>query len=301
MGLSFQTPFYSQNVADYCQKIDQRFIHYGWGLSQCQDFDWMYTRKSYLGDPLIWLTFGDEVQHRKFPKNSTLIMCGVHGDEITPIKFCFDIIHYLTEMQDWDEMQDFFKERLIIVAPIVSPDSFFITRPTRTNARGVDLNRNFPTRDWDSDALSTWRNRYRSDPRRYPGEEAFSESETHFQVDLIRRYRPDKIISVHAPLTILDYDGPKLYDDDVDLARLLLDQMAKDAKNYRVMDWPYFPGSLGNWAGNEKAIPTYTLELPSSDNRNHHRYWGRFRQAIHTAIEFSMTPSENSNENHSAN
>ena len=30
-----------------------------------------------------------------FKTETTLIMCGVHGDEITPIKFCFDVIEYL--------------------------------------------------------------------------------------------------------------------------------------------------------------------------------------------------------------
>ena len=34
-----------------------------------------------------------------------------------------------------------------------------------------------------------------------------SEQETYFQVNLIKRYMPSKIISVHAPLTIIDYDG----------------------------------------------------------------------------------------------
>ena len=114
-----------------------------------------------------------------------------------------------------------------------------------------------------------------------------SEPETVFQVKLIDMFRPDKIISVHAPLTMLDYDGP------VDLssggsvgprANQLLIQMSQGAQGYRIKNYPFFPGSLGNYAGNERNIPTYTLELPSSDNRLHKVYWDRFKPSIYSAV-----------------
>src|SRR5690606_11277168 len=101
-----------------------------------------------------------------------------------------------------------FKEKLVVIVPLVNPDSYFKERPTRTNERGVDVNRNFPTRDWNEEALAQWRRRYSGDKRRYPGPEAISEPETLFQVNLIKRYRPSKIVTVNAPLTLLDYDGP---------------------------------------------------------------------------------------------
>ena len=58
----------------------------------------------------------------------------------------------------------------------------------------------------------------------------------------------------------------------------------KRRKGYKVKNYPFFPGSLGNWAGNERKIPTYTLELPSSDNRFSKKYWNQFKEAIQTAI-----------------
>lgn len=217
-------------------------------------------------------------------------MCGVHGDEITPIKFCFDLIKKMEDLV-YDPASEFdLSEKLVIVAPIVTPDSFFKRYPTRTNYRGVDVNRNFPTRDWNKDALRLWKHRYRSDKRRFPGKRAKSEQETVFQVNLIKRYKPDKIISVHAPLTILDYDGPgkKGEPEHKHLANQLLIQMSKDASGYRITDYPFFPGSLGNWAGNERGIPTYTLELPTSDNRKHREYWKLFEKAIYSAINHDM-------------
>jgi protein MpaA len=60
--------------------------------------------------------------------------------------------------------------------------------------------------------------------------------------------------------------------------------MSKSAKGYQVKNYPYFPGSLGNWAGNMKQIPTYTLELPSSDNRQSKKFWKLFEKAMTHAI-----------------
>ena len=129
-----------------------------------------------------------------------------------------------------------------------------------------------------------WKRRYRKDKRRYPGKRPLSEPEVIFQVNLIKRYKPNKIISVHAPLTIIDYDGPTSKGKNFKKASQLLVQMSRKASGYRIKNYPFFPGSLGNWAGNERGIPTYTLELPSSDNRKHKEYWRLFKNAIHAAL-----------------
>jgi protein MpaA len=267
---------HSPRVGRFCKKVSKKFLKFGWGKSRCHRFPWNHVRNSVNGDPLIWMTYGDELEHKKVPKNTTLILCGVHGDEITPIKFCYDILNHL------EKNKQIFKERLIVVAPIVNPDSFFKRRPTRTNWRGIDINRNFPTKDWNKSALKLWKRRYRRDKRRYPGKKAFSEPEVIFQVNLIKRYQPNKIISVHAPLTIIDYDGPT--QKGFRKASQLLIHMSKKASGYRIKNYPFFPGSLGNWAGNERGIPTYTLELPSTDNRKHKVYWKLFKTAIHAAL-----------------
>jgi protein MpaA len=286
----------TKRVADFCKKIDKKFHHWGWGKSKCKNVKWNNVRRSYLGDPLIWAVYGDESKLKEGLVDMTLIMCGVHGDEITPIKFCFDIIHHMEKVtKNHIPGHKDIRDKVIVVAPIVNPDSFFKRRPTRTNARGIDVNRNFPTKDWKKDAKRLWVNRYKRDKRRYPGKKALSEQETIFQVNLIKRYTPTKIISVHAPLTIIDYDGPEISshkhghgDFIVPNAHQLLVQMSKKANDYKIKNYPFFPGSLGNYAGNERKIPTYTLELPTSDNRRHKDYWKKFKGAIHSAITHDM-------------
>jgi len=76
------------------------------------------------------------------------------------------------------------------------------------NAHGVDCNRNFDTQDWKKEALSSWKRKFKSDKRRFPGYKPDSEPETLFQKALIEKVKPAKIISIHSPLNVLDYDGP---------------------------------------------------------------------------------------------
>lgn len=277
--LSFKN---SDKVVNYCSKIDKYFKKYNWGKSNCKDYSWHHVRSSFLGHPIMWHVMGDEKKHQKDHLNTTLILCGVHGDEITPIKFCFDIL------DDLKNTPEVVRGKLVVIAPIVTPDSFFKKYPTRTNARGVDVNRNFPTKDWNKSALKMWKHRYRSDKRRYPGQKSLSEQETIFQVNLIKRYNPDKIISVHAPLTLLDYDGPENNHKHASFGKELLIQMSNKAGKYRINNYPFFPGSLGNWAGNERGIPTYTLELPNSDWTKTKKFFSTFRKAIHHAIDHEL-------------
>lgn len=282
----------SRALKKYCKRTDKAFHRWGWGRSNCKNQDWNHVRSSVLGTPLPWVVYGNEATQKEFHKDTTLVMCTVHGDEITPLKFCYDIISYLNENYD-----KFYTDKLIVVAPLVCPDCFFKKYPSRTNHRRVDLNRNFPTKDWSKDAQRLWVKRYKKDKRRFPGHSAKSEPGTIFQVNLVKRYRPNKIISVHAPLTLIDYDGPvdksknKLTGHGL-LANTLLLQMSQQAKGYKIKDYPYFTGSLGNWAGIERRIPTYTLELPSADNRRHREFWKTFKKAIHAAFLKDLRSAE---------
>jgi murein peptide amidase A len=274
-------PLTSQ-LQGYCSQLSQKFEEYKWGNPHCEHFQWLHVRNSAKGTPLVWTTFGEEKTAAS--ENTTLVLCGVHGDEITPVKFCWDLINELKTGHS-------FTDKMVVVAPLVTPDSFFIKRPTRTNAAGVDVNRNFPTTDWQSDAHKKWREAYRKDKRKYPGHKAASEQETIFQMNLIKRYKPNKVITVHAPLTILDYDGPSLKAEEGKTAKELLEQMSQKSSGYKVSNYPIFPGSLGNWAGKDNHIPTYTLELPNSNPQETEKFWGLFKDSVIFAINHKMKPT----------
>lgn len=289
---SFTREEKEQILADYCEKVEKTFVRYGWGNSNCQKYAWKFVRTSVKGEPLLWRTYGEPAENEA-DTETTIIMCGVHGDEITPIKFCYDVLDYMEKVTQGrindphSGKKASLKGKLVIVAPLVNPDSYFVTRPTRTNANGVDVNRNFPTHDFKKSAMKSWVSRYRKDKRRFPGDKAMSEPETIFQVNLIYRYQPDKIISVHAPLSMLDYDGPASEHTGGIVgsrANQLLIRMSEQAKGYRIKNYPFFPGSLGNYAGNERNIPTFTLELPTSDPAKTSSYWALFKDSIHSAV-----------------
>ena len=280
-------PTMSAALQKHCKEIEDSFKRYKWDHSNCESIEWKHVRNSVQGRPLFWTVFGNESEHKAKQYNATMILCGVHGDEITPIKFCFDVINHFKN-SGYD-----FNDQLLVVAPVVNPDSYFKKKPTRTNARGIDINRNFPTKDWWKKARQLWKSWYRKDKRRNPGRKPISEPEVLFQVNLIKRYRPAKIISVHAPLTMIDYDGPAKNNNEMitnkdKSANQLLIQMSQKAAGYRVKNYRVFPGSLGNYAGNERNIPTYTLELPTSDYTKSDQYWKLFKESIDHAVKYDF-------------
>jgi protein MpaA len=134
----------------------------------------------------------------------------------------------------------------VIVVPEVNPDGVFAR--TRVNANSVDINRNFPAKNWRADF---------TEARRNPGPQAASEPETRAVMALIERYPPDLVITIHSPLYCVNWDGP---------AQELAAMMA--LKNgYRLC--PYLgyetPGSLGSYVGLDRSVPTPTIELQETD------------------------------------
>ncbi|MGY4831733.1 M14 family zinc carboxypeptidase [Sphaerotilaceae bacterium SBD11-9] len=175
------------------------------------------------------------------PRRRVLVIGGIHGDELSSTSLVF---HWIAQAQDTAADMDW---RFL---PAINPDGLLLPRPTRVNAHGVDLNRNFPTPGWEKDAPVYWEKRTRKDPRRWPGPSALSEPESRFIVDTIAQWKPDLIVTVHAPYGVLDYDGPSVPPQR--LGRLYLDRVG------------IFPGSLGHYGGVHKGVPVVTIELPSA-------------------------------------
>lgn len=170
-----------------------------------------------------------------------LVVGGVHGDELSSTSL---VLHWIRAAM---ETPSNIHWRFV---PLMNPDGMLLASPKRTNARGVDLNRNFPTPNWDKEAPQYWSKRTKNDPRRYPGPKPLSEPESKWLFEEMERWKPDLIVSVHAPYGVLDFDGPT--SPPQKLGRLYLDQVG------------IFPGSLGNYGGVHKKMPVVTIELPSA-------------------------------------
>tara|TARA_R110000824_G_scaffold52692_4_gene146135 strand:+ start:67886 stop:69115 length:1230 start_codon:yes stop_codon:yes gene_type:complete len=175
-------------------------------------------------------------------KTRILIMGGIHGDEYSSISIMFKWMNLLRESGGNN-----FTWRFL---PTVNPDGLLDGQANRQNASGVDLNRNFPSQDWEESALEYWRNSTGENPRRFPGEVASSEPEVRWIIEQIENFDPEVIVSVHAPYHLLDFDGPSQAPDKI--GDLYLHELG------------VYPGSLGNYAGLDLGIPVVTLELPSA-------------------------------------
>ncbi len=252
------------NIKTFLKALELRCIEYGWTDINPNEIKWEYHRTTQRKYPLVFTQFGSS-------KNNCILFLGaVHGDELSTVYVLLKFAHYIKDNPA------LFKDKCIIIAPLVNPDGFFSKPSERVNANGVDINRNFPTRDWSSEAVRQWEGKYNSNRRYYPGKKPGSEQETLFQIALIKRFKPQKILSVHSPLGFYDFDGPS---SDLDSFERWLERISKDT-NHPLKKYGYFPGSLGNYAGHERDIFTLTLELPSSDTDKGNEYFLKFQTPI---------------------
>lgn len=193
-------------------------------------------------------------------ENPTIILCAIHGNERLAGEFGLRLD------VEWQDDPEDLNGAYVILIPIANPDGW--KRWTKKNANHVDLNRNFPG-NWEPS---------RRGSRHYSGPEPLSEPETRIIVDLIERTKPSRIISVHSPLHNINYDGPAL-----ELAKV----MAKH-NHYPIVDQIGYPtpGSLGNYAGKDRNIPTITLELPK--RAAFENIWPANYKAVLAAVKFKL-------------
>lgn len=129
----------------------------------------------------------------------------------------------------------------IVVMPLVNPDGY--KAGTRRNARGIDINRNFPTKDFGSEE------------EKPGGTVPASEPETQAILDVVSRYKPDLIVTLHSSLACVNYNG----DCAVPVAERMSGICGLPVKGD--IGYPC-PGSMGTYYGWERDLPVITLELP---------------------------------------
>lgn len=143
-----------------------------------------------------------------------------------------------------------------------NPDGML--RGTRGNARGVDLNRNFPTSNWTADPVfyKTRANDAR-DIALSPGTQPASEPETAALLSLLERVKPRAVVSLHAALACIDDAGGSPLGRQL-AARCSLPLLTE-------IGYPT-PGSMGTWAS-ERGLNLVTWELEAAslyDLKDHH-------------------------------
>ncbi len=193
-----------------------------------------------------------------------LIIASIHGNENGGTPLVISLAEYL------HQHKGLLRGRKAVLLPLANPDGVFYN--SRFNARGVDLNRNFPGDNRRNNAQF--------------GQKALSEPESSIIHQLIQEYRPNRIVSLHqdvatdiqAPGGYIDWDGP-----GEDLAN----RMANCCK-LPMHKLGTRPGSLGYYAGESLGIPIITFEQPSREfgEFNSKRLWEEYGIALVTAVVY---------------
>ena len=230
----------SEVVDAACDKISGKLASVGY--QECQKLDMEFTGyTSVEGFPLMIKEY-PPLQERT-PLGRVLLVGGTHGDELSSISIVFKWMHTLEKHHS-----GLFHWR---INPLLNPDGALRRRHSRTNANGVDLNRNFTTPDSPiGAALDYWKVKTYKNKRRYPGPYPLSEPETFWLYQEILHFDPDVVIAVHAPHALVDFDAPSRRNAPKRIGHLYKNLLGT------------YPGSLGNYAGIHLGVPVVTLELP---------------------------------------
>jgi murein peptide amidase A len=162
-----------------------------------------------------------------------LILGGVHGDEVEGVVASNGLLESFAK--------NFPYELRVVLVPTFNIDG--VLAKTRVNARGVDLNRNLPTKDWNPKAFN---------PRYPPGPFANSEVENQDLVNFLKEKRPRLIMSLHSWKPMLNINGDCRPEAEVISA--LNGYLIEETIGYPT------PGCLGTY-GIENNSPVLTYEI----------------------------------------
>jgi murein peptide amidase A len=207
---------------------------------------WRVAGTSAGGHPLWVRTWGQG-------GGGVLFHAAIHGDE--PLgAFCL--------IKLAEELDAAPPARQVTIWPVVNPDGYLAGR--KNNGRNVDLNRNFAASNWQPDL----------GPGYFPGKQPGSEPETQALTAWIDANPPARIVTLHSPFRMVNYDGP---------AREVAERMSA-LNGYPIteeMGYPT-PGSFGTLYGVERGVPVITLEIPRMTND---QAWAENRDALLAALE----------------
>lgn len=210
--------------------------------------DWRTIGYSHKGRPLRLARLGHGPR-------VVLWVGGIHGDEREGRISTAELPRAFAEIPGAAD------EVTLLILEDLNPDG--TARNTRRNARGVDLNRNYPSDNFK--------------PNRFFGFKPLDQPEARVMHDLVLRERPDLVIVSHSWRGdhFINYDGP---------ARHLAERFSQ-LSGYRVKASNTFsptPGSLGSWVGLTLRIPILTLEYERG--REPWTAWNETRDAILSVI-----------------
>ena len=193
--------------------------------------------RSLEGRPILAFEVGDRAAARR-----ELVVGCIHGNETAGVAIARRLERASPVGLD------------LWVVPVLNPDG--AAAGTRGNARGVDLNRNFPWR-WKALLGAV-----------YSGPRPLSEPESKIAYRLIRQLRPQVSIWFHQPLDVVDESG----------GVTALERRFASGVGFPLARLPREPGSVVGWENHILPNATaFVVELP--EGRLSAAAIGRFARA----------------------
>lgn len=195
---------------------------------------WQVLGRTEWNNPVFYTEMGSGTK-------TTLIIGGVHGDEPAATIAVIKLAQFIKRNPS------VLTEKTVLIA-CANPDG--LIRGTRTNSRGVDINRNFPSPTWSAQFVKSYNN---------PGKEPASEKETALIISAIKKYNPRMIIHMHQPFNTI-------YANEFVPAELSESMSAITGLPVKEDVWYPTPGSLGSYAVSGKyRLPVITYEMGRID------------------------------------
>ena len=218
--------------------------------------------KSVLGHPIEMVVFGPPATKAAIQTRPTFVFAGIHGEEQQAAATAESLIDHLRQTPS------LYRDRQVAVLSRANPDG--LAKHRRVNEHGVDLNRNFPARNFH--------------PTKKHGQFPACEPETQALLAAIAQLNPGRIVSIHtcrAGRHGNNWDGK---------GKSLAEAMGRH-NHYRCFGvWHNeTPGSFGSWAGVDRALAVATLEIPN--DRTDAQAWSENRDALLAAIAHDLPAS----------
>lgn len=207
--------------------------------------------RSVEGRPIEALTLGRGTGRR------ILLIGGIHGDEPEGGRAVNAVAAFLGALNP---------DAALRLVRDVNPDGR--AAGTRTNANGVDLNRNWPASNFT--------------PGAGRGPRPLSEPETRALYDEINRFAPELVLVCHATRNgpFVNFDGPASQ-----AAAVFARAAARTDPRWRVVpDMGYTtPGSLGSFLGVDRGVPILTIEFARGHDPA--AAWAAMRDGLSALVE----------------
>ena len=227
---------------------------------------WATTRQG-LKIPL-WSSHAPDDFQQSLLDRPILFIGGVHGDEPEGVWLAEAFLNWLQSeslkrhapRKNNTSARTLWPRQPWVLIPCLNPEGYSVNE--RTNASGVDLNRNFPSPDWSPEAKA---------PRYYPGPQPGSEPEVQGALRALDLYKPKLIIHFHSWKPCVVYTGGP----GATVAQLLSEHSGYPY--HEDIGYPT-PGSLGQYGWLSLQTPVICIEEQEGTSREH--VWPRFRWAL---------------------